>query len=160
MSAAAAQSAQPHEISLAKISDLNAIISLEQNFDAQDRFSRRTWRRLLSGSNPVFVYMIGGKIAGVASFLLRRCAKVVRFYSLIVHPDYRGQGIAQSLIEYAAEYFRSEPEYQIMRLEVRQGNHGAIRLYERCGFFRSGLREGYYPDGEAALIYDLDLKVK
>lgn len=35
-------------------------------------------------------------------------------------------------------------------LEVRVGNLGAIRLYQRCGFSEDGCRRGYYPAVEGA----------
>ena len=34
----------------------------------------------------------------------------------------------------------------MIHLEVRKGNETAIRLYERLGFERDGIRKGYYTD--------------
>lgn len=40
-----------------------------------------------------------------------------------------------------------------VHLEVRESNHTALRLYERLGFLRDGIRKGYYSDPvEAAVL--------
>lgn len=40
-----------------------------------------------------------------------------------------------------------------IHLEVRAGNHTAVRLYERMGFARDGIRKGYYTNpAEDALL--------
>lgn len=36
-------------------------------------------------------------------------------------------------------------------LEVRASNDGALRMYEKCGFERVGVRRGYYSDSEDAV---------
>jgi ribosomal-protein-alanine N-acetyltransferase len=45
-----------------------------------------------------------------------------------------------------------------MRLEVRQDNSAAIRLYERLGYRRFAARQGYYEDGEDAWRYEKKLR--
>jgi ribosomal-protein-alanine N-acetyltransferase len=44
-----------------------------------------------------------------------------------------------------------------VHLEVAEGNAGAIALYERFGFTRTGRRPAYYPDGSAALTLTLQI---
>ena len=52
-----------------------------------------------------------------------------------------GNFLMESLIRLAAERGGTT-----IHLEVRVGNDRAIRLYERNGFTRDGIRKGYYSD--------------
>lgn len=63
--------------------------------------------------------------------------------NVAVHPDYRGQGIAQRLMDalMAAGDKRGVKEYT---LEVRVGNASAIHVYEAHGFVGEGIRPGFY----------------
>ena len=59
-----------------------------------------------------------------------------------------GAFLMQSLIRLAAER-----DVTTIHLEVRVGNETAIRLYERMGFTRDGIRKAYYSDPvEEALL--------
>src|SRR5690606_3851080 len=42
----------------------------------------------------------------------------------------------------------------VLRLEVREDNEVAIRLYEGLGFHRTGRRDAYYEDGASALRFE------
>src|SRR5687768_17318691 len=59
--------------------------------------------------------------------------------------EYRGERLAEQLLAYTALQAENEG-LRYMILEVRTGNEAAIRLYERLGFMRVGLRRGYYTD--------------
>lgn len=55
----------------------------------------------------------------------------------------QGEGIGKQLVETLAE--KMVPAgVTTLHLEVRESNHRAIRLYERLGFERTGIRKGYY----------------
>jgi ribosomal-protein-alanine N-acetyltransferase len=41
-----------------------------------------------------------------------------------------------------------------VRLSVRASNEGAIRLYEREAYHRIEVWQGYYNDGEAAIVME------
>ena len=43
-----------------------------------------------------------------------------------------------------------------MFLEVREGNENARAFYERHGFNAYAKRDGYYSDGETAILYRKD----
>ena len=61
-----------------------------------------------------------------------------------VHPDARGSGAAQPLVEWVLEVARSTPGTRRVALWVATWNEPARRLYERCGFVRTG-RQGPLP---------------
>ncbi|MFQ8706736.1 MAG: GNAT family N-acetyltransferase [Thomasclavelia sp.] len=54
-------------------------------------------------------------------------------HTLAIHPQYKGLKIAQKLLEYV-EGLAKQNKIKAIRLDVRQGNIPAIKLYEKCGF--------------------------
>lgn len=75
--------------------------------------------------------------------------------NVVVHPDFRGQGIAYRMLNELLN--RGAKEYQIKEftLEVRLSNVGAIRLYEKLGFSREGIRKNFYeaPIEDAVIMW-------
>lgn len=72
--------------------------------------------------------------------------------NIAVHPDYRRQGIAQSLLDELVSKLK-EIDSCCLTLEVRASNDSAIKLYEKNGFSQVGLRKNYYKNPkEDALI--------
>lgn len=55
-----------------------------------------------------------------------------------VAPDARGLGVGRALVEAIVES-AGEQGIEVLTLEVRGNNHGAIALYESCGFVRTGV---------------------
>ena len=91
-----------------------------------------------------------GKIVGYAG-----CWHIVdetHVTTLAVHPDYKRQHIADSLIVNLIQDCYNE-FIKYITLEVRVSNIPAIKLYEKYGFKSLGTRKGYYQDNnEDALI--------
>ena len=81
--------------------------------------------------------------------LLHQGTRLARIYSLAVHPDARGAGVAARLVQ-AAEAQAREDDTVAMRLEVREDNHAARRLYEKLGYAAFERVPDYYEDGMAA----------
>ncbi len=81
--------------------------------------------------------------------------------NIAVHPDHRRKGYGQRLLEAVIAEARKHSCGRVM-LEVRRSNTDAIRMYERNGFKKVGVRKNYYHDGfmqdEDAILMDLELK--
>lgn len=65
--------------------------------------------------------------------------------NVAVRRDRQREGIGQFLVDSLIRLC-AERGVTTIHLEVRAGNDTAIRLYERMGFVRDGLRRGYYTE--------------
>jgi ribosomal protein S18 acetylase RimI-like enzyme len=71
---------------------------------------------------------------------------------IAVCPSQRRKGIAKRLISECMKYMEAH-ECPTLRLEVRASNGPARALYLSLGWRQTGLRKGYYSDGEDAAEY-------
>ncbi len=77
--------------------------------------------------------------------------------NVAVSPDYRRQGIGESLMIALGEALASKG-IETLTLEVRASNEAAISLYTRLGYEQVGRRPNYYMDPrEDALIMRKEL---
>lgn len=140
----------PDKIRAATLADLDVLVELERNFPS-DLISRRSFRHLLTlGHADVLVFHADGQIVGDAVTLYRHNSARARLYSLIVHADYQGRGIAHELI-LAAEQAARQRACSILSLEVRPDNKPALRLYNRLGYTIERRIADYYDDHTPAL---------
>lgn len=140
----------------AELSDLDDLVALEQATFDSDRISRAQFRRHLdSDSARVLVASANHRrFLGTAMVFFRKGSRVARLYSIASLPEARGKGVGTALIE-AAETAAQRQRCQVLRLEVRTDNDGAIRLYEQLGYYRVGLvKQGFYEDGSDAFVYE------
>lgn len=74
--------------------------------------------------------------------------------NVVVAEEYRGQGIAQKLLE---ELFKAGTGrgIQAYTLEVRVSNRTAIHIYEKAGFVSEGIRPRFYekPTEDALIMW-------
>jgi ribosomal protein S18 acetylase RimI-like enzyme len=74
---------------------------------------------------------------------------VSRILILVVKPAYRGRGLGKMLLDRHFEICRKRGVKKV-RLEVRHGNEGALRFYQREGFRVEGTLPCFYTDGTDA----------
>lgn len=139
----------------AELSDLDDLVALEQATFDSDRLSRRQYRRHLdSGSALVLVASANHRhFLGCAVVFFRKGSRVARLYSIASRPEARGKGVGTALLD-AAEAAARRRHCTALKLEVRVDNTDGIRLYERSGYRRIGLLEGYYEDGADGWRYE------
>ncbi len=134
----------------ARLGDLPALEDLEQHFPT-DRLSRRSLRRLIGpGPSEVLAYEAEARVVGNIVVLYRHNSTRARLYSLIVHPNHQGRGIATALLD-AAERAAIRRGCDALSLEVRNDNAAALRLYQRLGYSVIARLQNYYDDECPAL---------
>ena len=70
-----------------------------------------------------------------------------------VLPEFRRQGLAQTMLNQMFDYARQKQVQRIF-LDVAEDNIPAIKLYEKMGFLKVYCRKGYYQSGKKdAFIY-------
>ena len=113
------------------------------------------WDLVSIGAELMFedtCYLIAEKEGAPVGFAgLRYISGEVHIMNICVLPKYRRRGIGEKLL--LALISRGEGKNsEGYTLEVRAGNAPAISLYEKHGFVSSGIRKGYYSNGEDAVI--------
>lgn len=107
-------------------------------------------------SAALIVAEIEGRVAGYA--VLWFAADEGELGDLAVLTELRSRGIGAGLVGRSIEE-AAHRGARWLYLEVREGNHGARRLYERAGFHTVGLRRKYYSEPvEDAIVMRLDLQ--
>jgi ribosomal protein S18 acetylase RimI-like enzyme len=135
----------------AEPADLDRLCRIEAAGFTGDRLSRRSLRRLLRRPSALTLAAVAdGRVVGYAMLLFRKGSDKARLYSLARDPAAAGCGIGGALLAAAEKAARARGLAE-MRLEVREDNHAARRLYEGLGYAVLGRRPGYYEDGADAL---------
>ena len=120
----------------------------------------RAWADTLQ--HAVFAYD-GDRLVGSGSwaphgYLVTRQNAEVR--KVMVHPDARGKGVGRAVTAALVDDAR-EAGVEVLTLDCRGNNHGALRMYAGLGFVVSGRRPDYIAVGEHRfdqVLLHLDLR--
>lgn len=91
-----------------------------------------------------YVYESNNEIVGYIVFWVSDNTTILNFG---VKKELRGQGIGSQLFDEVLKHKEG-----IISLEVRVSNLGAINFYKTRGFKETGIRKGYYSNGEDAIL--------
>lgn len=139
----------------AELSDLDDLVALENNTFDHDLLSRAQYRRHLDSDSALVLVASANhrRFLGTAVVFFRKGSRVARLYSIASKPEARGKGVGTALLE-AVEAAARQRRCESVRLEVRDDNAGAIRLYERHGYRHIGHYPHYYEDGSHARRFE------
>ena len=137
---------------LASPADLDGVLALEEA-SFNNPTTREWYEGELKRPEVCFIYVLrtpGRPVAGFCAFWL--VIDQAHINNLAVLPELRGQGLGTQLLE-AVIAEAAHLGAILLTLEVRQSNAPALRLYEKAGFYREGVRKNYYTNPvEDALI--------
>jgi len=144
-------------IRTADLEDLDALVAIENRAFAIDRFSRRSFRYLLTKANAeTLVDERNGKVCGYAMLLFNVGTSMARLYSLAIDPDYQGKGLGHDLVT-RAEQVAIGRDCITLRLEIRKDNIPSISFFERHGYKKFGVLKDYYEDHMEGLRFEKSL---
>ena len=132
--------------------DLEGVLEVERE-SFTSPWTREMYNWELQNRAVCHIYIVRTPECPVAGF----CAfwlvfDEIHINNIALRPQYRSNGYGTALMEYVLGEARRLGARRAT-LEVRAGNTGARRLYERLGFYVAGTRRNYYTNPvEDALI--------
>lgn len=123
---------------------LTELFSLEGDFVPNPARQMRGLRLLLEQPNRgrIFVVKQNERILGMINLLFTISTAeggvVILLEDLIIHRDFRGNGLGSRLLEYAIDYARKK-DFKRITLLTDRVNAEAQRFYKRHGFFESAM---------------------
>ncbi len=135
----------------AKKSDLKKILEIEkESFKEPWRMEGFLYELNLPEEIGIsYVAEVDEKVGGY--IFLHIFDEGIHIVNIAVRKDMRRQGIGTLLLQKAEEIAKNK-NIPLLVLEVRENNLPAISLYKKHGFSVLRKIEGYYSDGENALL--------
>ncbi|HEX2493439.1 MAG TPA: ribosomal protein S18-alanine N-acetyltransferase [Steroidobacter sp.] len=138
------------------LSDVPAVVAVERA-SYQFPWSEGVFRDCIRVGYLCRVVEFAGEAAGYG--IMSFGAGEAHILNVCIREDLRGAAVGGRLMDFLLERARMAEMADVF-LEVRPSNSTAIRLYERLGFVRVGVRKDYYQAAggrEDAWVYKLTL---
>ena len=106
-----------------------------------------SWWEARTSSEPAANEMVLGameeeRLVGVAGLAFETREKTrhkASLFGMYVAPEARQGGVGRQLVEAVLQQARQRDGVRLVQLTVSEGNAGARKLYEHCGFMQFGL---------------------
>lgn len=148
------------KIRKAKVSDISQLLVLENACFDYDQLSRRNFQWMIKKGHSLFLVLeYKSALIGYGLVLINRGTSLARLYSICTLKEFQGHGLASKLISELETKASDDEDCAYLRLEVKENNKSAIKLYEKLGYTKFTEKADYYDDGRAALCYEKRIRV-
>lgn len=143
------------KIRKAKVADIPQLLAVENACFSYDQLSRRNFHWMIKKAHSIFLVIeYKSALIGYGLVLINRGTSLARLYSICTLSEYQGHGLASKLISELEVKASEDEDCAYLRLEVKDNNKSAIKLYEKLGYAKFTEKEDYYDDGRTALCYE------
>lgn len=143
------------KIRKARVSDIPKLLALEEACFDYDRLRRRNFHWMIKKAHSILLVLdYKGLLIGYGLVLINSGTSLARLYSICTLSDYQGHGLASRLIAELEKRASEDEDCAYLRLEVKENNKSAIKLYEKLGYHKFTEKDDYYDDGSTALCFE------
>ena len=136
------------KIRKANLSDLSLIHQIEKRVFSDSWTKELIKQELIKPSNALIIISeINGKVMGY--FFSHIFKDEVHILNIAIDIPFQHQGLGKQLLDKIMKKYLKEAD---VFLEVKRTNFPAINLYLSFGFEEIDIRQGYYTDGQDAVI--------
>ena len=140
--------------------DLPVLTSLERTLFPDYPWSQAQFKEEIAGigtSREFLLALNDGSVVGYAGIMVVAAGVPADLLTIAVLPDFRGQGIAQSMLAKLESWAKEKGATEVI-LEVDTKNESAIKLYAFAGYEKISTRANYYALGVDALVMRKEFK--
>ena len=124
---------------------------INQNLDQFDEFWTFNVLESEFESEDSLLYVAQNEDEVLGFFALKNGPFEIDIMNIVVRKDMRNKKIGSLLMEKILDIFKKSDK-EAITLEVNENNIPAIKLYEKYGFEKVGIRKKYYGDDNAILM--------